>query len=31
MDYEEIVRVMAPCGLNCAACVAFRDGEIRKL
>ena len=31
MEYEGILRVMAPCGLNCGACVAFRDGEIRKL
>ena len=31
VEYEKIVRVMAPCGLNCGACVAFRDGEIREL
>lgn len=30
MEYEGILRVMAPCGLNCGVCVAFRDGEIRK-
>ncbi|HPI97582.1 MAG TPA: DUF3795 domain-containing protein [Synergistales bacterium] len=28
MNYEEILKVIAPCGLNCGKCVAFHGGEI---
>ncbi|HEX2965804.1 MAG TPA: DUF3795 domain-containing protein, partial [Syntrophorhabdaceae bacterium] len=30
MDYDEIVKVLAPCGLNCAKCMAYADGDIKK-
>lgn len=30
MKYEDILHELAPCGLNCRKCVAFRDGDIRK-
>ncbi len=30
MNYDEIVKVLAPCGLNCRKCMAFIDGDIRK-
>lgn len=29
MEYEEIVKILAPCGLNCRKCFAYEDGEIR--
>lgn len=29
MDYKEIVKVLAPCGLNCNKCFAFDAGEIQ--
>jgi hypothetical protein len=28
MDYEDIVKILAPCGLNCEKCFAFENGEI---
>jgi len=30
MNYEDILKVLAPCGLNCHKCFAFKDGEIKK-
>jgi hypothetical protein len=30
MKHEDILRELAPCGLNCRKCIAFRDGDIRK-
>jgi hypothetical protein len=30
MKYEDIVRELAPCGLNCRKCMANQDGDIRK-
>jgi len=31
MEYNEIVKILAPCGLNCMKCLAYTDGEIRAL
>jgi hypothetical protein len=31
MKYGEIVRRLAPCGLDCSRCVDYEDGEIRRL
>ncbi|MCF8033804.1 MAG: DUF3795 domain-containing protein [Desulfarculaceae bacterium] len=28
MDYSEILRRLAPCGLSCAKCFAYKDGDI---
>lgn len=28
MEYGEILRRLAPCGLSCAKCYAFRDGAV---
>jgi hypothetical protein len=30
MNYEEILHKLAPCGLDCSKCMAFREGEIKK-
>jgi hypothetical protein len=30
MEHDEILRILAPCGLNCAKCMAYIDGDIRK-
>jgi hypothetical protein len=29
VKYEQILQTTAPCGLNCAKCLAFADGQIR--
>ncbi len=29
MNYEEIKKVLAPCGLNCSKCQAYSEGDIR--
>ena len=29
MDYTEIVKIVAPCGLNCSKCVVYQGGEIQ--
>jgi hypothetical protein len=29
MDYEEIKKILAPCGLSCLKCMAYTDGEIK--
>lgn len=31
MSYEKAVKEFAPCGIECARCVAFKDGEVVKL
>jgi hypothetical protein len=30
-EYKEILRRLAPCGLNCGKCLFYFDGEIREL
>lgn len=30
MKHEELLRVLAPCGLNCGKCLAFRRGDIQR-
>jgi hypothetical protein len=30
MKYEDILRELAPCGLNCRKCMAFQGGDIQK-
>jgi len=30
MKYEDILRELAPCGLNCRKCLAHKDGAIKK-
>lgn len=30
MGYDEIVKVLAPCGLNCSKCLAHSDGDIKR-
>ena len=30
MTYDEILKVLAPCGLNCGKCIAFADGPVRE-
>ena len=27
MEFDEILKVLAPCGLNCGKCMAFKDGR----
>jgi hypothetical protein len=29
MEREQLLRRLAPCGLNCGACIAFSDGPVR--
>lgn len=29
MDYQDIVKILAPCGLNCQKCVAYNNGIIK--
>ena len=29
MEYEEILQILAPCGLNCKKCFAYTQGDIR--
>lgn len=31
MEYEEAVRRLAPCGLDCSRCADYASGEIQKL
>ncbi|MEN6349514.1 MAG: DUF3795 domain-containing protein [Syntrophomonas sp.] len=31
MEYEEVVKRIAPCGLDCSRCADYAGGEIRKL
>ena len=30
MGYDEILRMLAPCGLHCGKCMAYADGDIKK-
>ena len=30
MEYNEILKRLAPCGLSCAKCMSFTDGDIKK-
>ncbi len=30
MDYEEILNILAPSGLNCIKCVSYENGPVRK-
>ncbi|HYA15711.1 MAG TPA: DUF3795 domain-containing protein [Syntrophales bacterium] len=30
MKYDEILKLLAPCGLNCSKCMAFTNGDIKK-
>jgi hypothetical protein len=30
MDYDDIVKVLAPCGLNCSKCMSHTDGDIKR-
>lgn len=30
MIYSEILKILAPCGLNCGKCQAFAEGDIKK-
>lgn len=30
MEYEKLLEMIAPCGLNCGKCLAYEHGEIRK-
>ena len=30
MDYNQVREILAPCGLNCKKCVAYKDGHIAK-
>jgi hypothetical protein len=29
MEYNEILEILAPCGLNCVKCLAYKHGEIK--
>ena len=31
MEYKDIVKILAPCALNCRKCIAYSEGKIRKL
>jgi hypothetical protein len=31
MEYNEILKILAPCGLNCMKCLIYKDGEIRSV
>jgi len=30
MEYDELLKFLAPCGLNCGKCMAYADGDIKK-
>jgi len=30
MKYEDILNILAPCGLNCVKCVGYENGAVRK-
>jgi len=30
MNYNDIVNMLAPCGLNCSKCMAYVDGDIKR-
>jgi len=31
VDYAEMVKIIAPCGLNCGQCLVYEGGQIRRL
>ena len=31
MEYQDILKILAPCGLSCRKCFAFSEGEIKML
>jgi hypothetical protein len=31
MDYEEILKVLAPCGMDCIRCLGYERGQVREL
>ncbi|GBF34973.1 hypothetical protein DCCM_4094 [Desulfocucumis palustris] len=31
MDYDEVLKQLSPCGLDCGRCADYENGEIRKL
>lgn len=31
MNYQELLEILAPCGLNCAKCLSHHQGEIKSL
>ncbi len=30
MEYQDILKDLAPCGLSCRKCLAYQDGDIKK-
>jgi hypothetical protein len=30
LKYDHILKVLAPCGLNCSKCIAFAEGDIKR-
>ncbi len=30
MKYEDVLKILAPCGLNCSKCLAYGEGDIKK-
>jgi hypothetical protein len=30
MKYDEIIKILAPCGLNCGKCQAYAEGDIKR-
>lgn len=30
MEYDDILKELAPCGLNCRKCMAYQEGDIKK-
>ena len=30
MDYSDVLQELAPCGLNCRKCLAYREGDIKR-
>lgn len=31
MDYQQVLKCLAPCGLDCSRCSEYKDGEIKEL
>lgn len=31
MTYDDVVKLLAPCGLNCTRCADFNEGDIKQL
>jgi hypothetical protein len=30
VEYDEILKILAPCGLNCMKCLSYEGGEIKE-